>query len=320
MASLVCSLIFPLQPEADIVGAAGTAYIVGPMNRDHWLLYLTSPNTQPLLPSPSQKSLPPPRSPSTLIPTTSSAKLVYEDTTLEILMSHLRPQGREPFFPPSSSEVAGGHELGRRISSTLGIDKLFPEDETVLDSFGFDPCGYSANAVVGSGLPSTGTDGGKGGGYFTIHVTPEEGWSYASFECNVPLPSSDDDDSSSPSSSPTSSSSRRPDLPTLIRKVVDIFQPNRLSITLFVSTPTPLVDSAIPSDHDTAAVASAGMSKTAEIEGQAWKAFRGDMLGGEFERKDRIGYEFVGYDLVFACFERRGWVEPGGMKGAMGLA
>lgn len=34
------------------------------------------------------------------------------------------------------------------------------------------------------------------------------------------------------------------------------------------------------------------------------------MLGKHFERKDRIGYEFEGYDLIFACFERRGWVEP----------
>lgn len=308
------------------------------MNRDHWLLYLTSPNTEPLLPSSSSSSSPErPRlslpSPSHT-PTTTSAKLVYEDTTLEILMSHLRPAGREPFFPASSAGE-GGHELGRRISSQLGIDTLFPADETTLDSFGFDPCGYSANAVVGSGLPSSGAegDGGKGGGYFTIHVTPEEGWSYASFECNVPLPTAEDDASPSPSpavsvngKTPTATMTR-PDLPTLIRKVVDIFQPNRLSITLFVSTPSPMIDSSLATDHDhhlsatsAAASATAGMSKTAEIEGQAWKAFRGDMLGKEFERKDRIGYEFVGYDLVFACFERRGWTEPAGGKAAMGLA
>jgi hypothetical protein len=28
-----------------------------------------------------------------------------------------------------------------------------------------------------------------------------------------------------------------------------------------------------------------------------------------YDRKDRIGYEFDGYDLVFACFEKTGWVE-----------
>lgn len=203
----------------------------------------------------------------------------------------------------------GGHELGRRISSTLGIDRLFPEDETTLDSFGFDPCGYSANAVVGSGLP--GGSGGKGGGYFTIHVTPEEGWSYASFECNVPLPTASDtkDENQGENGDSKAVLARRPDLPTLIRKVVDIFQPNRLSITLFISTPTPSADD--PLSFDSAEVKTNG-TKTAEVESQAWKAFRGDLLGKEFERKDRIGYEFVGYDLVFACFERRGWVEPAG--------
>jgi S-adenosylmethionine decarboxylase len=30
-----------------------------------------------------------------------------------------------------------------------------------------------------------------------------------------------------------------------------------------------------------------------------------------YDRKDRIGYEFDGYDLVFACFEKTGWVEEG---------
>jgi len=186
-------------------------------------------------------------------------------------MSHLTPAGRLPFFIPDDQPEGSrsGHELGAEISAQLGIDALFPASETTLDSFGFEPCGYSANAVIGSGLSA-----GKGdGGYFTIHVTPEEGWSYASFECNVPLPA---EGKAVPGG--------RPDLKTLIRRVVDIFQPNRLCITLFASTgenhePVPPV------------VAALGLLP-------------------EFERKDRIGYEFDGYDLVFACFERRGWVEP----------
>lgn len=272
------------------------------MNRDHWLLYLTSPNAQPLLPSDSSLSSsfhlslpsPPISSPSSST-TLSRSRIVYHDTTLEILMSHLTPAGREPFFQPNASN-ASGHELGVTISKQMGIDTLFSAEETVLDSFGFDPCGYSANAVVGSGLPG---DDGKGGGYFTIHVTPEDGWSYASFECNVPLPS--------PSQSAQQvGTSPRPDLPTLIRRVVDIFQPNRLSITLFVSTPAPTANAAT-------------LAATAEVESQAWKAFRGDLLGKEFERKDRIGYEFEGYDLIFACFERKGWSEEQSLP-AGGLA
>jgi S-adenosylmethionine decarboxylase len=258
------------------------------MNRDHWLLYLTSPNAQPLLPTDSSLSssfhlsLPTPGTP----PSTNG----HFDSTLEILMTHLAPAAREPFFIPegTSGTEVGGHELGAKISKDLGIDTLFPASETRLDSFGFDPCGYSANGVVGSGSPhgSSTSSGGAGGGYYTIHVTPEEGWSYASFESNVPLPTKS---SSAISSSTSSPSSGRPTLPTLIKKVVSIFQPSRLSITLFVST-TP-------------------SAELGEAENN-WTAFGKDQLEIDgYDRKDRIGYEFDGYDLVFACFEKTGWVE-----------
>jgi len=204
-------------------------------------------------------------------------------------MSHLSPSARQAFFIPEGETEQSGHVLGARISEELGIDTLFPQEETKLDSFGFDPCGYSANGVVGSGSPhgsaSQVPSEELGGGYYTIHVTPEEGWSYASFECNVPLPASS-------SASNNSSSSKRPTLPDLIKRVVSIFQPSRLSITLFVSTST---STAITQDGDT-----------------NWTAFGKDLLSIDgYDRKDRIGYEFDGYDLVFACFEKTGWVEEG---------
>lgn len=198
-------------------------------------------------------------------------------------MTHLAPAARQPFFLPTDGSLSdvGGHVLGKKISKELGIDTLFPVEETQLDSFGFDPCGYSANGVVGSGSPHGSTSGGDGGGYYTIHVTPEEGWSFASFECNVPLPITQ-------SSSSTTSTSKRPTLPNLIKKVVSIFQPSRLSITLFVST-APSVEGS---------------------DDVNWTAFGKDLLSIDgYDRKDRIGYEFDGYDLVFACFEKTGWVE-----------
>ncbi|EIW70877.1 hypothetical protein TREMEDRAFT_38450 [Tremella mesenterica DSM 1558] len=302
-----------------VFGSVGSAYTVGPMNRDHWLLYLTSPNSHPMLPGDEALSstyIPSLPSPGQYIPS------LYQDTTLEILMTHLSPQARSPFFSssfpstssnPSStpsgqmddSEEVNGHELGKTISKQLGIDRIFP-DETTLDSFGFTPCGYSANGVIGSGSPfpstctkkkiSGSSEKDQPGGYFTIHVTPEEGWSYASFECNVPLPSDSSPSSSSPSTpiTPVNKSgnhnSTRPTLPQLIRTVVNIFQPFRLSITLFVSTPT-------------------SFGPGSEAEQRAWNAFGSNLLGETYERKDRIGYEFDGYDLVFACFERKGWKE-----------
>lgn len=297
-----------LESGASGHGYDGNAYYVGPINRDHWVLYLTSPDDSVLAgleaASPAAGAVERPRQ---LPPPTPNG---FCDQTLEILMTHLRPEGREPFFVPAGTDKAG-HELGVDISRQLGIDALFSPDETSLDSFGFEPCGYSANAVIGTGLPES------NGGYFTIHVTPEDGWSFASFECNVPLPAMSPSAWASRSGSPDKATplaitgnlttangngtaangtgakgfaaqangtgAARPDLRSLISRVVDIFQPNRFSVTLFVST-----------ENDTSSA----------------DAIPTDILGREFTRRDKIGYEFEGYDLVFACFERKGWKEP----------
>ncbi|OCF36944.1 S-adenosylmethionine decarboxylase proenzyme [Kwoniella heveanensis BCC8398] len=301
-----------------VFGTAGAAYTVGPMNRDHWLLYLTSPNSVPCIPSDTPSlsssiaSLPSTSSITSSVfnsPAFQPAK--YQDTTLEILMTHLAPEARAPFFIDETggsgsgsgegSTIRSGHELGKDISAQLGIDQLFPVEETKLDSFGFDPCGYSANAVIGTGMPEAShTPGKPGGGYYTIHVTPEEGWSYASFECNVPLPINPTTGSVDLTSNKT-----RPTLQALIQKVVNIFQPNRLSITLFVSTPTSSSTSSSSSNGSN----TSGHTVT-DTEAKAWQSFGTGLLGSDFVRKDRIGYEFDGYDLVFACFEKKGWTEP----------
>lgn len=257
-------------------------------------------------------------------------------------MTHLSPAGREPFFhpehldptclsDPSSSKARSGHHLGQVLTTHLGIDQLFPKEETTIDAFGFEPCGYSANGIVGTGsgstLPLTNIDsegeggetetkdirsqpsrrrrrrqvqGHEGGGYFTIHVTPEEGWSFASFECNVPLPL-ETDASGKKADGVAGTVAARPDLPTLIRKVVDIFQPGRLSITLFLSTPSDDVVDTSTNGAPHKEPADNAVSR------QAWTSFSRNMLGEEYERKDRIGYEFDGYDLVFGCFEKKGF-------------
>lgn len=274
----------------------GAAYTVGPMNGDHWLLYLTSPSTRITLkpsdhPPNGNADAATTRQPSHLRPATRRR----QDQTLEILMTHLAPEARAPFFHPaeldpthaSSSDPAkarSGHHLGAILTTHLGIDDLFSREETTIDAFGFEPCGYSANGIVGSGSVDAEQQG-EGGGYFTIHVTPEEGWSFASFESNVPLPLTTED-----------SAADRPDLQKLIRKVIDIFQPGRLSITLFLST---------PSEEETAAGVSDAAAEDATR--QAWSTFSKSMLGNGYVRQDRIGYEFEGYDLVFGCFERRGF-------------
>lgn len=87
------------------------------------------------------------------------------DTTLELLM-HRLPRHQERIFSPQVGWSAD--ELGKRT----GLAEIIPGFS--VDSFLFDPLGYSLNAV-------------KGGAYFTVHVTPQSPWSYASFETNFPL-------------------------------------------------------------------------------------------------------------------------------------
>lgn len=50
-----------------------------------------------------------------------------------------------------------------------GIQDLLPN--SYIDDYVFEPCGYSMNGTEGKA-------------FSTIHVTPEDGFSYASFEVN----------------------------------------------------------------------------------------------------------------------------------------
>ncbi|KZT58890.1 S-adenosylmethionine decarboxylase [Calocera cornea HHB12733] len=245
----------------------GSAYTVGKVNGDHWLLYLTSPPNS-IYGSRLRMYTP---SPTPSLEDSPTLPDLEQDYTIEILMSHMSTPARLPFFYHQKEAAEGrGHSYARKLSTELGIDTLFPVDRTTLDAFAFDPCGYSANALI---------DWGGGEGYYTIHVTPEAGWSYASFECNVPLPSRD--------SSALGVRGLDPDLPdlqTLVRNVVNIFDPGRLSITLFVST-------------------SAKSDVAIET---AQQAFRQALAPRGYYRNEKINYEFGGYDLAFASFQMMG--------------
>lgn len=250
----------------------GAAYTVGSVNRDHWLCYVTAPSDED-----DEKAAEEAAKEDSAAP--SARQTPPQDFTLEILMSKLSAPGRRPFFfpdsppPASDSEVLPSphHARGQALSKEVGITDLFPASQTTLDAFAFEPCGYSANGLVRHD---------QGEGYYTIHVTPEEGWSYASFECNIPLPTS------SASTSPSASSDQIPDLETLIQRVVNIFQPGHLTLTLFVSTGAD--DSPIETAQHT-----------------FFKALTAKALGFNYKRVDKINYEFGGYDLAFASFERR---------------
>ncbi|KAF7362015.1 PPM-type phosphatase domain-containing protein [Mycena venus] len=254
----------------------GAAYTVGKVNGDHWLLYITGP--------PDAES----------IPGSPSSSLIAErpppDYTIEILMRDLAPAARQPFFFPTPDAADTPSTDAQALSTSLGISDIFPSHLTTLDAYSFSPCGYSANALVKWGTdPVAKTDG---EGYYTIHVTPEEGWSYASFECNVPLP---------PSRPSPEDSTTIPDLLSLIRRVVSIFQPRHLSLTLFISS-----EDNENEDGESAIEAAQRAFKAALIP----PAVLGDKLSiatglPEYKRTDKINYEFGGYDLAFASFELR---------------
>ncbi|EIM81105.1 S-adenosylmethionine decarboxylase [Stereum hirsutum FP-91666 SS1] len=318
-------------------GIGGAAYTVGKVNGDHWLLYIMGPDEDG-----EQSQLPSPVAPPRPLGDTEAAngdavtsngnanthnihgdRLTPPNTdyTIEILMTHLSRRAASAFeFDEPSTTAGGGEESplerAQTLSRKIGITELFPEDATTLDAYAFTPCGYSANALLrwGEDAPVPAINGdvhppAEGGeGYYTIHVTPEEGWSYASFECNVPL-APDHSSSNAAAMSPTdeeraSARGQIPDMRTLIRRVVDIFEPGKISLTLFISSG---VDEEAELGHS--AVERAQRAFRAALSAPPGKRappppVDGETRGGRvYKRTDKINYEFGGYDLAFASFE-----------------
>ncbi|KAJ2913244.1 hypothetical protein MD484_g7164, partial [Candolleomyces efflorescens] len=272
----------------------GAAYTIGKMNGDHWLLYLTNPEDQlqasssGISPSENEDEHPDYHPP-----------LVHPDYTIEILMSGLSGPARDPFFNSELSEENLDSTLpsthAQALSQKLGISDIFPQHLTTLDAYSFIPCGYSSNALIKWGdenlqldSPSHGPPASShsGEGYYTIHVTPEEGWSYASFECNVPL---------SVGGHPPDVEKKIPSLKDLVKRVVSIFQPTRLTLTLFISA----------EDNESAQ----GGPSAVELAQRSFKAaldespYSIEDKPAKYKRTDKINYEFGGYDLAFASFE-----------------
>ncbi|KAK6930068.1 S-adenosylmethionine decarboxylase [Dillenia turbinata] len=112
--------------------------------------------------------------------------------TVEVCMTDLDRVLARRFF--------GG--TGNSMTEITGIYGINPK--ALICDFEFDPCGYSMNGI----------DGDR---YSTIHVTPEDGFSYASFECVGSV--FDDDD----------------DLVRMLKKVVKIFRPGKMSVATSTS-------------------------------------------------------------------------------------
>uniref|UniRef100_A0A1D1YNW3 S-adenosylmethionine decarboxylase proenzyme n=1 Tax=Anthurium amnicola TaxID=1678845 RepID=A0A1D1YNW3_9ARAE len=87
--------------------------------------------------------------------------------TVEVCMTELDRALARRFFR-RRAEGSCGDVAGKEMTASTGIGEINPR--ALVCDFAFDPCGYSMN----------GLDGDR---YSTIHVTPEDGHSYASFEC-----------------------------------------------------------------------------------------------------------------------------------------
>ncbi|XP_024521592.1 uncharacterized protein LOC9650684 [Selaginella moellendorffii] len=89
------------------------------------------------------------------------APLSSETYTMEMCMTQLDRSSAALFYKSPFYRSAADMTL------LSGIRNLLPHSE--ICDFAFDPCGYSMNSV-------------EGNAHSTIHITPEDGFSYASFE------------------------------------------------------------------------------------------------------------------------------------------
>ncbi|CAL9153234.1 unnamed protein product [Musa hybrid cultivar] len=97
-------------------------------------------------------------------------------------------------FFRKESDKWSGDDAGSDMTASTGVGAINPR--ALVCSFAFHPCGYSMNSL----------DRDR---YSTIHVTPEDGHSYASFECV----------------------GRSDETIKWLRRAVDVFRPGAVSVS-----------------------------------------------------------------------------------------
>jgi len=137
-------------------------------------------------------------------PINKSATIPPSDQKIEIIMSDLDRKAMNQFI---KTELTA-----EQVAATAGIYDILPR--STIDGHMFDPCGYSMNGL-------------RDDTYSTIHVTPEEAFSYVSYECNAKTSSYDD----------------------VIKKVLAIFKPRRFLAVVYADYDSLIkVDSAFSPD------------------------------------------------------------------------
>eukprot|EP01027_Heterolobosea_sp_BB2_P025290 GEZU01038809.1.p1 GENE.GEZU01038809.1~~GEZU01038809.1.p1 ORF type:complete len:399 (+),score=111.24 GEZU01038809.1:342-1538(+) len=176
----------------------GTGYTIGPLKGDHWYLYIAdySDNRRPSSDSDDEESVSPRRLPAASSDNTTFT-LRKPETTIEVMMQDLDPKVMQQFI----KDAAFPFVSPKHTTQQTGIDTLLPG--SVIDEFAFDPCGYSMNGLLGDV-------------YWTIHITPEDHCSFASFETNLPY------DPKNPGA-----------YSKLLNNLVSLFKPGRFTLTIF---------------------------------------------------------------------------------------
>jgi S-adenosylmethionine decarboxylase len=168
----------------------GNGYTLGPITSDHWFVFVADKTV---------------RSHNIELDTDRVLNIMMFDIDPEVanLFYYDRYQKKKQIANPDEAAGVDDEESKeketRRVSKDMtraaGIDALVPG--AVVDPCAFEPCGYSMNAILFRS-------------YSTMHITPEEGSSYASFETNAKLTS----------------------YTSLINNVVRTFKPRKFVMTL----------------------------------------------------------------------------------------
>jgi len=155
----------------------GNGYTLGPVTSDHWFVYVADHTIR------------------------SQSLEMDTDRVLNIMMFDIDEDVANLFYYNNYDTLEGESKadevkrISRQQSIKSGIDALVPG--AVIDDRAFEPCGYSMNAILFRS-------------YSTIHITPEAGSSYVSFETNQKVASYN----------------------SLISNVVRTFRPKRFVLTL----------------------------------------------------------------------------------------
>ena len=156
----------------------GDGYTLGPVTGDHWFVFVADHTKRWDLEHDTDRVL----------------NIMMFDIDQDVAQKFYFDQYQASLGPDETEE-----EVIRRISmeqtKSAGIDALIPG--ATIDPRAFEPCGYSMNAILFHS-------------YATMHITPEEGSSYASFETNQKLES----------------------YTSLVSNVVRAFRPKRFVMTL----------------------------------------------------------------------------------------